>query len=743
MTTDNQTRRNPHVVPGQPIPLEQPTQPTEPKPQAIPPVQPSEYFPGFQQQFQQATAQTLRAAKRVEAAQARMQAAIQPWQWRQFGVTSGGLTVLPFWPASLKFIPPGQLAASKEDAQAELDAATREYTRASWRQTVLNGLPFMLADDESGVRTEEDVLRALPNRFANDEDNQWLQDTFKQLQYLAPTATKAPVKDKTGLMLETLTGEQRLPTRGLAGMTREELARYFTPQAVTLPKGLTTEDIRDLSKSVQLDEDTQKQLEDIHSAAEQFKQDWADQAATINLIRAGSLTPEGVDLTPVEFWKVLLVQPALATSELFDKYFHMLPDPLAAAAILGGRQIFRGVASDADAAQLERLYQQYRAEGDSAWESLSKAYDDWDTNIFIKMLASTAFDPTTYIGYGLLTKAAQMTKLPRLGAFVGALDRGWNATWDIPFKALRQAIKRIPMTPTQAAFSYARQALMDSRAYFRRFTGKDLAGMTVAEIRDAAEFAVKAVKERPNETGDLAVRIGRYLTDYGFLEKEQVKDFLKSVKVADDALTTQRIVDVNYIFDKYFRKTLTVNEAAGQILAGVGVDATEKNIGAVAKAMERHADSIYDAATDLIRGDNPRDVLNGILATLKDTELSKIESPIYQFVHKTGKITSWVGQHVDQFTHSTLVTKIDRAVTAPLANQYLLFLNYGPFNVLENSLRSFLGAGEVFYPKVSSPLDELLRISEGITTSPYELAMAAAEHGRLEVAVTDPKTNKT
>src|SRR3990167_7658449 len=270
-----------------------------------------------------------------------------------------------------------------------------------------------------------------------------------------------------------------------------ELLKYIVPQAHALPTGMTTADMRGIMTELEFDEETQKELELLSTDAQELKDAYIAQSAFYSMLREGIVNATDPELSAWDWTKMLAIQPAMATFELLEKYFNILPRPLAAWAITN----FPRLRKDSDAAVLEELYQQYRELGEGSWQAYSKAFQEWGTNAWLKMGIEMAFDFTTYIGWGI---AARLTKpVPYLGKFIGATERGWNEAWDLPFKGLRKVIKAIPQTPTQRALSYGRQAFMDSRAYITRYTGKSLSRVSLPKIKEAFQNAIQQAAERP------------------------------------------------------------------------------------------------------------------------------------------------------------------------------------------------------------------------------------------------------
>jgi len=718
--------------------------PEEKKPPVVPPPppEPQEYFPGFKLESTQLARGRYQAQKRLTEASRELEKA------KQLGIRhpiSGIPGFRPpagfFAPATGGLMPEADYQRMLQQSRAELETATMDYTKVSWRQQVLQSLPIVLMDRQGGISSIDDVVSAFPNEFIDDSDQQWLQGIWNKASVLIPPELPpefvgTPEEARTQL-LEAILQQPKLELRGVHHLTVDELLKSFQPRAPELPKGMSTEDVRSILNDLQFDEETQKQIEDIHELSEDLVNDWKCQVAYMDLLRSGVEQAEAPELTPVEFLKMTFTQPALASLELLEKFWNLLPRPLSALAIMA----FPRIRKDSDAAQLETLYNQYKDLGENSWQAASLAYQDWDTNIWLKMFIETMFDPTTYIGLGILSKITK--PLPYIGKFSAGLERGWIELWDLPFRGVRSIIKMIPKTPGQHALSYARQSFLDARAFLRRVTGKNIDSLSASEVVDSFKLAINQAAEMPHETGNWAVRTGRYLIDHDFIADDQIKDILTTAGVKKVDVTKQLAMDFNYNWDRFFYKAQTAKEAAADILAHAGAEPTESVLGKLATQLEKQRTKIIDGATDIVKGDTAKEILDSVFRNVEDLQLRKIASPVYDFVLKSGRATSWITRSTDKIIRNSLVTWFDRQVTAPMANQYLLFTNYGPFNVAENVMRSFLGAGEVFYPRAASPIDEVIRIGEGLSNLPYDFIQHQGRLGRLEIAVTDPKTGKT
>ncbi|KKK54597.1 hypothetical protein LCGC14_3083110, partial [marine sediment metagenome] len=321
-------------------------------------------------------------------------------------------------------------------AQAEFDAAQTEYNRFTRRQDVLLDISAFVNDPELGVRSAEDLLNILPEGYFDDSDADWLREVFSRIEPLLapelPDDAPIGIDEARKNVLDVILSEPPLEMRGVHNLTVDELIKSFVVSVPELPEGMTMDDMRDIIGKQQFPEEDMQLLDDLSAYTAEKLQQWEAEVAYQEILKTGIAHIGAPDLTPTEFLKMTFTQPMLATVELLEKYFNMLPRPLAASAI----RFMATQRKDPEAFGLEVLYQQFKDAGVNSWEANSLAFQNWGTNIWLKMAIEIPFDPTSYIGLGIATKLAK--PIPYLGKFVGAVESGWLRAADVPFRAARK-----------------------------------------------------------------------------------------------------------------------------------------------------------------------------------------------------------------------------------------------------------------------------------------------------------------
>lgn len=713
-------------------------------------VQPTEYFEGYKWQLER---WSLRAADWN---------AIVTKAYKDIEVLTGAIrNPLTLW------FRRSQYQRNLKQRQADLDAALQQLAGMEWRLQVLHTLPAYFASTKFTINNLDDVMNLIPNELASDIDMDWLQDTYDRMSYLnnkLPEEYEGSVSESQEMILNEILKEPKLETKSLHNLTVDELAKYFTPMAAELPESMTIEQVRSVLSRVELDSEA-----DIELSAWLIgrARDWAVETDRLNLIKAGITETADIDLTPSEFFNALLVQPFMATTELLDKYFSLVARPLAGAAVIGFHRLFN-TPEDTMAAEMSRKYDAYRESGENAWNSLSLAVSETEMPWYTRMLIEGAFDPTTYIGIGiapaLATKAGTMlTKIgvrglgTRIGPFVASVENGYVRGADALFRAgvelvvspikgsfwLAGAGYQIPKTITQMSRNFARQASMNFKSVLDRAFPqvKNLVGLTAKDIRDTASACIDAAIARPTEGGDLMVRAGSNMLEFDALDTLAAKKLLKGI--ADDfefdVPSLARLNDevLNMFSGQPAKMT------AGKILGNLAINQTDEVVEKVVKQLATFKDDVVAKAKAMFSSDKSADQLIGMFEKLSETRYANLASPIATHLNQAGMSVSWVSRVADKVLQSTGLVTLERKAIMPFARWNLLFMNFGPMNFFENMQRSFLGGGELMYPKAYGGLAETNRLFRGLTNAPYELQMAERGAQRLEMALVDPKTGVT
>ena len=137
-----------------------------------------------------------------------------------------------------------------------------------------------------------------------------------------------------------------------------------------------------------------------------------------------------------------------------------------------------------------------------------------------------------------------------------------------------------------------------------------------------------------------------------------------------------------------------------------------------------------------------RQAIYSIFDEMVGARYSNLHSPLTQYMQQAGRSASWHSRVADRILYSARLVAFERRAVMPFAKQQLLFTNFGPYNYLENSMRSFLGGAEFSVPKAYNGIDETLEVIGKLSNCPYEMVMMQRGERRLVQAMVDPETGK-
>lgn len=777
------------------------------------PVQIPEYYTGFGKEFETVASDLQAAYERMQKAEQELaKPPIETSKWLQ-------RLALFFPPANLiqsitaarvGAMSPEQVAASKAEASAEFDAAMKAFQIAEWKTEIMQVMPGYMSDPSYPLESAEDMLQYVaPGTDLSAADRAWLNQLYQNLLPLSnvlPEDYQGDVLDAQSKILNEILTEPKVDLAGVHSLTIEEIAKAFVFGVAELPAGMTEEDVRNLLSQMDLqNEELLAQREWLEERAKE----WEIESARMGMIQAGQLLAETPELTPLEWAKLTVTQPMMATVELMQKWWDKISRPISAAimihmpapaagathgvalgaaagATIGsiipglGTAIGAGIGAlvgaitgaglftrweDEASVELTEIYEFYKTQGESSWSAYAKAFNEWDAPWWRKMALDSAYDPLMWLGWGGITAVGRKlttVALPRglkwagtrIGNLMVAFEQGYVTGMDLVFKGAMEVVAApiksafwltgagytIPKTFTQMARNFARKGLMDFKAVLDRAFPqvRNLRGLTSADVTKMVEDCIQAAVKRPMEGNDLMVRAGANLLEFSYLDEVAVSKMITSI-VGDIGLDSARLARFNsMIIDSFSGQGNRIT--AGKILSELGVVATDDMVSKMAQAITKFKDGVVRSATKAYTGNTADEVLMSIFNKLEKTRYGNLHSPLTQYMQQAGRSASWHSRVADRVLYSAGLVAMERRLVMPVARWQLLFMNFGPYNFLENSMRSALGGAEAMYPKAYGGVAETNRLFRGIPNAPYELQMFERGEVRLTQAVINPQT---
>lgn len=748
---------------------EEKKQPLVPPVLPPPPEQP-EFFPGFTKELQKLGVEQYKSHSKLVEAEKAVAGLEQRFRFTPgpFPFPRPGERVFPILP--LLFFRLTDVKAyeqQREQAQQEFDIALQGFKSVEWKQSIMVTLPNYLSIPDYKIQSAEDVLQFIPLDTMTDADLVWLNNTYDRLKHLSNVLPEGfdgdAIDAQTKILNEVLTSP-KLELRAVHNLTVEEIAKSFMFGVAELPEGMTEEDIRSMLSVMDLQDEEMDSAKDWLDAR---AKEWALESDRLNLIRSGMVLAEAPELTPLEFGKLLLTQPMMATVELLDKYWNLQARPMVAHSIIAFHKFYK-TSEETHAAEIERQFNYFRSMGEDSWSAYAMAFNAWEGPWWMKLQAEAAFDPLTYIGLGFGTSVAKtlgtgLTKVglrgvgTRIGPWVGAIENGYVAGADAVFKGGMQVVLspikgafwltgagyQIPRTFTQMSRNFARQSYMKfSSALQRTFPAvRNLKGLTAKDAIDVGTNAIDQAIARPTEGWDAAVRAGAPMLEFGYIDDAAAIKMAKGI-VKDVTFDTPDLAHLNSeVLNMFSGQGERIT--AGKIIADLGQEATEDMITKLSAKLVAFKQGVADSAKATLKGDSATNVLMSMFNRLESTRRANLLSPLTKYMNQAGRSASWHGRVADRILYSSLLVSMERRLVMPVARWNLLFANFGPFNFLENMQRSFLGGAEIMYPKSYSGVAETNRLFRGLANAPYELQLFERGEARLAQSIIDPKTGRS
>lgn len=550
---------------------------------------------------------------------------------------------------------------------------------------ISQALQIPLMDDYQGlVLTADDIAKLLPPPTGlTDEDMNMVSGMLDSLY--------APVVSETGKpSVEFLYKKGRPAPVSMHLMTTDEILKALQSTALpVLPAGMSGDEVKDLFGYEDLDELVTENQRELISA-------WNEQNEMMELYTSGLAEAKIPGLTTWEVVKSAVLQPALASVDMIEKYRDYVSKPLSGIIITGARR-----ATFRQPAQMERNFAEQKAEGANWYLAYGRAFDDLDWNWGAKLGIEIVSDPLTYFGIGIATKITK--PIPYLNKIIPPAERAWIQLWDAPFYAGRELWKRIPRLPIQEGTLASLRATTHMRSAIVRLTGESRPWKwTPKQVIEAARNAREFAMAHPMDALDSPVgQFGKWQTMGRYIDPDDVADLTRAIGV--EAPTRTQLSDINMLWDNLSLgrrirggkpALMNLEQASSGVSRILGNDSDDAVL-LIKEFLKRRVDTELSAADTIFSGTSVSKMFRKYQQHVTDMTMAQVTSPIYRFNYQNGLITSFMAKVEGRLRWGALAT-LDAQIVAPTARMYLLFLNYGPFNVFETMFRgAFRGVNMV------------------------------------------------
>jgi hypothetical protein len=719
--------------PGTDLAVIQQNNPVETDPAKIP-----DLFPGYKEMTNQLGEVSVKVHSKVLAQRKQLQEAMQPKvNWGSlFGLV--GPVGLPAVVKSTVDVE-NERRITLDTIKQQLDSSEVEENQALWRLNVIYFLPAHMQNPKVNAKTEEAALALHPNPNMTDADRVWFSDMYSKLQHLIPEQM-TPAKLRK---IIDVSSTQNLPMISVSRASTLELAKYLAKPKAKLPKTLTDADLLKMIDDMQFSDEEKAAYLEIEKISEEGQKQWREIALYTDAIRKGIAQIDTGPLSASETFNLLLTQPGLVANEILEGYRTKVSQPIQGY-LMANPSWAPGTSQEelarleqnlpAKVTELRQFHAKYMAEGMSSWEAYGKAFEESTYPGWYKFFNEVVYDPLNLVlpGYGKLVYARYPFRIIKQ---LAKFDEFVLQVTDFPLTIAREINRALPVSPTQLALRYGKQASKDIMNFLSSSTMYGtLKGLTAEQISKAMAYTIKVSRERPGDLHDPAVRIGHYLTEHSFVTEKQVKRWAEQITPKQSVtITREMIKEVDDIWHNYWMKMPNYGEeqAADMLIHVLGGTSTDISRTAAKSVLSGREESIMAAAKSLYNTASPDVLIRNAFTHVSTSFIQKTKSDIWRLTSQNkmitdGIVTSW-GNRVDKIINWGVINYVDQHLTKPMANHYLYFANYGPFNVIETVMRNVLGGGDFWYPRNADTLSEYYRMFVSNSKADYGLVLAARD----------------
>jgi len=372
---------------------------------------------------------------------------------------------------------------------------------------------------------------------------------------------------------------RKIPGRqmmALRSMTTAEIARALNPMEKSTT--VTPEEWEELFNGPEpTDADIKSQAEDLIASAEQLRIDR-------DYIRQNGFSLPSY--SALDYAKFAFIQPMAASLDIMNVYFNKVIRPVTAFTLMSNPWLFNG---------LDNSYREAISNGLNPWDAATVAWEDWDVNWGYKMAFETAFDPLTYLGWGILAK------LPVIGArgvvglnIIGKLDLGMKFGFDAFGDATKAMLSHLISTPFQRSLEAERYAGGIFKKYIQRYGGNYIGNISTKPIIRTLPNGTEVVTSQWKDLIDSAIKLGDSGVVTGTLGNEVGRILLKhspimaddiirwgdkvGVEITTDSITAEMLRDINTEFTAMMNKMVGQSTSARRILSILGADINPENV---------------------------------------------------------------------------------------------------------------------------------------------------------------------
>lgn len=591
-----------------------------------------------------------------------------------------------------------------------------ELGRATFYTNIHSFLQIMsLSPDQVAgeVSTFDDYLRYvdIPVSALTPDDLAFARDLFTRGIDAATPPEWLEVSPEALEVVEELAKPIKVIPKPMHRIAIDEIVRMFTVKyEPKLPEGMTDEELFKAMALMGIPSDTLTEAVQISELIKPLSEAASEQSAQIEAVLAGLEEWKKPSLGIKEKLLFTMMSPMQVAADMLMPYIEHVSYPLAGMAVYNIQRLIPGKQS------LEADYNRRRAEGESVYNALKYAWQDWDAPWVAKLAIEILVDPLTYTPGILLSvpgKALRGTGvigLRSMGRYMLAFNQGMWDVLDIPFGAFRAwwagqrigikgfTIPGIPKTASQMLTSETDQFSGILFAGLTKHTGKAL-NMITAE--DTTSFLVKSLEAArragPTTPEDIYVTFGRHLMDIAPMEPTDIMALNKTLggRVADDQIIPGLVDDINNILRDTVENFGSLEINAKRLVTVLQVEDSpiviRKAIKFLRQNTQKYAariDSVIELGKTTKISPQIR-MWDTLIGQQKQILQRTIGSEYYRSRRFSGIIAAMI-KDMDRAERNFWRVRLDRYFIRPVAEAYLGNVSYAFWNIFEGMFVSAL-----------------------------------------------------
>lgn len=647
------------------------------------------------------------------------------WQKIVSGFQKTYFPMYPLWAARAlisrekepRFYPPLPYEVRKEEETAQqvqqYQNELTNYNRAAWFTLLYSATPGDLA--KAGISNFDTYIEKHPPEAGTPNADLVMAKEYIDT-ILTPTAPTAPATYTEALAEGFITEplETRPRFKGIHMTTVEEMTKWLKQEVPPpeLPPGLAQGQLLDYLKEER--GLTDEELAEIDATVSEWipkMEEFEAGREQIARYKAGLETPEMPEMTFGERAKMIALQPALALMDAMQPYWTYWNYPVAATITRGATVFPTFPGAEHMAVELDQLYKANREAGMGYWMAHSKAWQDWDLNNWAKMGIEMVTDPVSYIGFGILIKAAKLTRgVPVIGKIMGGLgsfEKGFITTTEAPFTWLKSQLVKFPKTIGRRAVLAGVETTDNITAVQGRVAsglGKKLSQITPDDFVKLNEEAIAHTLANPDAINPLTQLGWSYVKRMPITHDDLLEWAIKvGSKLTPDDITPGMVAQLDNVIEHTTIKGSkfhvgNLDLAAKRILGILEAIDSNENIRIIRGLIKATYDDAIDNALKVARMPIKESIRIAAGRAEKIVMLEGAEKIYFRRLHQ-GYIAGIMNDILDPLKTQVWRNGIDKHLVMPFARAYLLTGSYAPWNWGEEVFRTIFGRGGFIYGK--------------------------------------------